>query len=139
MTKIKELSNVPWIILLTHGKAGEELIKSAEMILGDFKNVYSFSLLPSMSPDDYAKEIKKVLDQVPKGTLVLTDLFGGTPSNVAIALSKDYDISVVSGLNIAMLIEADSARERLRGIELAKKVVNMGRESCKVITNLLAK
>ena len=88
MAKIKEQTS-PWIIILTHGDAGKELVKSAEMILGKLKNVYTFSLLPNMSLNDFTNDIKNVLEKAPKDTLVFVDLFGGTPSNVAIALSRD--------------------------------------------------
>ncbi len=136
MAKIKEQTS-PWIIILTHGDAGKELVKSAEMILGKLKNVYTFSLLPNMSLNDFTNDIKNVLEKAPKDTLVFVDLFGGTPSNVAIALSRDYDISIVSGLNIAMLIEADSLRENgVCGKELAVAVANVGKEACKEITTL---
>lgn len=134
--KIKDRTK-PWIIILTHGDAGKELVKSAEMILGKLKDVYAFSLLPNMSLNDFTNDVRIVLEEAPKGTLIFVDLFGGTPSNVAVALSKDYDVFIVSGLNIAMLIEADSLREsNVCGKELAIAVTKTGKEACKEITTL---
>lgn len=133
--KIKEEAK-PWIVILTHGRAGEELVKSAEMILGKLKDVYTFSLLQGMPPENFMDEVKKVLEKAPEGTLILTDLYGGTPSNVSIMLSKQYKISAASGLNIAMLIEADSERNTLRGKELADAVVDAGKDACKEVTAL---
>lgn len=63
-------------------------------------------------------------------------MYGGTPSNVSIMLSKQYKISAASGLNIAMLIEADSERNTLRGKELADAVVDAGKDACKEVTAL---
>jgi mannose/fructose-specific phosphotransferase system component IIA len=140
VVKISAMENAPWIIILTHGKAGEELIKSAEMILGPLKNVYAFSLLPGVPPEEYIKEVTETIKLAPEGSIILVDLFGGTPSNMAALLSKEYKISAVSGLNIAMLIEADSMRKQLRGEELAQKVVSTAKASCKnIIKELEAK
>lgn len=120
----------PWILVLTHGNAGEALVKSAEMIISTLENVQAFSLLPGMSPEEFIEIVKAHLDNLRKGVLILTDLFGGTPFNVAMALSKNYDINVVSGVNIAMIIEGDLLRNNLSGRELAEAVQQVGRKAC---------
>ncbi len=120
-----------WILILTHGDAGKELVKSAEMIVGELKDVYAISLLPEMSSEDLANQVKEKLDEAPKGTLILTDLFGGTPSNVTNALSSQYEIYGVTGLNIAMLIEADFSRKTMSGSELARAICQTGSEACR--------
>ncbi len=120
----------PWILILTHGNAGEALVKSAEMIISTLQNVMAFSLLPGMSPEEFIEMVKEKLDALPKGVLILTDLFGGTPFNVAMALSRNYDISLVSGVNISMIIEGDLLRNNLSGRELAKAVQKVGSEAC---------
>lgn len=120
----------PWILVLTHGNAGEALVKSAEMIISTLENVQAFSLLPGMSPEEFIEIVKVHLDTLRKGVLILTDLFGGTPFNVAMALSKNYDINVVSGVNIAMIIEGDLLRNNLSGRELAEAVQKVGRKAC---------
>ncbi|MBP3039034.1 PTS sugar transporter subunit IIA [Bacillaceae bacterium Marseille-Q3522] len=122
----------PWIIILTHGRAGEELMRSAKMIMGELKNVKAFSLMPGMSPEDFIAKVKEKLETLPEGVLVLTDLFGGTPFNGALALSRTFDLHIVSGLNIAMLIEADMLRNHLAGRELAESVRKIGVEACRV-------
>ncbi|MBP2631741.1 MAG: fructose transporter subunit [Firmicutes bacterium] len=119
-----------WILVLTHGNAGEALVKSAEMIISTLENVQAFSLLPGMSPEEFIEIVKAHLDNLRKGVLILTDLFGGTPFNVAMALSKNYDINVVSGVNIAMIIEGDLLRNNLSGRELAEAVQQVGRKAC---------
>lgn len=120
----------PWILVLTHGNAGEALVKSAEMIISTLENVQAFSLLPGMSPEEFIEIVKAHLDTLRKGVLILTDLFGGTPFNVAMALSKNYDINVVSGVNIAMIIEGDLLRNNLSGRDLAEAVQQVGRKAC---------
>lgn len=119
-----------WILILTHGNVGEAFVESAEMIMGPLANVQAFSLLPGMSPEEFIEMIKVKLDTLPKGVLVLTDLFGGTPFNAAIALSGNYDINVVSGVNISMIIEGDLLRNDLSGRELAEAVQQVGMKAC---------
>lgn len=99
-----------WIFVCTHGRFGEELIKSAEMIAGDVENVYSFSLLPGMEPEQFAKQLQDKLDEAPAQVLCMVDLFGGTPCNICATLSKDYDLHLLTGVNLSMYIELTSQK-----------------------------
>lgn len=120
-----------WIFVLTHGQAGAYLVKSAEMIMGPLKNLAVFSLLPGMSPEEFMVSIKEKLDEIKGGeVLFITDLYGGTPCNVSMALSKQYPIQLVCGLNLSMLVEGDLLRENLAGKELAEAVCNVGMTAC---------
>ncbi|TDW09367.1 D-glucosaminate-specific PTS system IIA component [Breznakia blatticola] len=94
------------ILLLTHGKAGEALMESAEMIAGELSNVHALSLMPGTSPETYKEEVKEQLSTFHGDILIFCDIFGGTPSYVAAELATDYKISLLSGLNLAMLLEA---------------------------------
>ncbi|MCR1899109.1 PTS sugar transporter subunit IIA [Irregularibacter muris] len=127
-----------YIFILTHGKAGEELLKSAQMITGEMKNVKTFSLLPGVSLESYIQEVKSSLDEVPKGATILgiTDLYGGTPSNCARALSKDYNFFILAGLNLAMLLEADILRKSLSDYELLEAVQKAGEKACRIVEKL---
>lgn len=129
--------SAPWIIILTHGNWGEKLAKSAETIVGTLKNVYSFALLPEMSLEDYLNEIKKVLENAPDGSLILTDLLGSTTSNIAAILSKTYKISAISGLSMSMLIYADEMRKTYCGEELANALVLKTRQECENIIEVV--
>ena len=125
------------ILLGTHGRFGEELIRSAELILGEMKNVRSFSLLPGMALEDYLPPAAEALKELPKGTLCLVDLFGGTPCNAFCALSREYENVVEAGLNLAMLMEVYMNKDRLSGRELADLAVSTLKESGKIATELL--
>lgn len=92
------------IVLMTHGKAGEALVESSKMIVGDQIKVQSLSLLPGMSVETLMGQAKETI-QNNDGTLFLVDLYGGTPSNVAVALSGIMNAKCVSGLNLGMLME----------------------------------
>lgn len=114
-----------WVFVCTHGRFGEELMKSAEMIAGEAENVFAFSLMPGMPPEDYRAMLEKQLEKLGDGkVLCLVDLFGGTPCTTCAILSKTYDMQVISGLNLAMYIEVTSQKgnyavEELKAIGLA--------------------
>ena len=120
-----------WIFVCTHGKFGEELIKSAEMIAGEVENVYSFSLLPGMAPEDYKALVEAKLKEAPTQVLCLVDLFGGTPCNTCATLSKDYDVQVLTGVNLAMYIELTSQKNNYEIEELLHVGVETLKESGK--------
>ena len=100
----------PWIIVVTHGFFGKELLNSAKMILGEIKNAYGFALEPSMSPEELYASIVEEVGEAPEGSIVFVDLFGGTPSNVALKLAKERNFRLVSGVNLPMLIEYEMVR-----------------------------
>lgn len=127
---------IPGVIIVTHGKFGEELVKSAEMIMGPMESVRALSLLPGMEPADFMAEINTVLESMAEGSLLISDLFGGTPANVSAAISTTKNVSAVAGLSLSMVIEAVSARMELRGEALAKAVIQAGRDGCQ---NILVK
>ena len=93
------------IVVATHGRFGEELVKSAEMIIGETNNVYTLSLLPEKSFEDFYEETKEIFTEIEGPTIALVDLFGGTPSNVLTALTQKYEHKVVSGVNLPLFIE----------------------------------
>ena len=124
---------IPGIIILTHGRFGEEIVKSAEMIMGHLESVTALSLLSGIDPTDFMAEVNNALESMAEGSLLISDLFGGTPANVSAAISTTKDVSVVAGLNLSMLIEAVSSRMELRGEALAKAVIQAGRDGCQNI------
>lgn len=126
---------VPGILVLTHGRAGEELIRSAEMIIGPVEGMSALALMPGMAPEEFMADVVKILQSMPDGTLLISDLFGGTPANVSAAVSCTRNICAVSGLSLNMLIEAATARNSLNGEKLAEAVVSAGRDGCQ---NILA-
>jgi mannose/fructose-specific phosphotransferase system component IIA len=122
---------IPWIILLTHGKWGDEIIRSTESIIGNIKYVYSFSLFPDQSINDYETKIEQLLKNAPRSSIILTDLYGGTPFNIALSLSAKYDVYVVSGLDMAMLIAADEFRKIYTEDNLINRIITKSINNCK--------
>jgi PTS system mannose-specific IIA component/D-glucosaminate-specific PTS system IIA component len=93
------------IVIGTHGRFGEELIKSAEMIAGKMENVKAVSLLPMMSFEDFMHEADSSLRDLEGPVVVLVDIYGGTPCNVLTALTRKYHHNVITGLNLPMLVD----------------------------------
>jgi len=126
--KIEEIK----VLVLTHGKFGEELVNSAEMIGGKLPNVNAFSLMPNMSVEEYAASIENELKDKKK-YLCLVDLFGGTPFNTAAILRKKYDITIVTGINLNMLLEVCINLDSMDVAELANLACNVLKESGKIV------
>jgi PTS system mannose-specific IIA component len=96
------------VLVITHGEFGIELVKSAEMIMGPQENVEALALRPGNSVDDLRNEANAILDKNnEKGleTIVLVDLLGGSPSNVALSLLAKNDLTILTGVSMPMLIE----------------------------------
>ncbi|HNQ01931.1 MAG TPA: PTS sugar transporter subunit IIA, partial [Syntrophales bacterium] len=102
------------VLVVTHGNLGNELIKVAELIKGPQQGILSISVDASRGLDDLRKEITASIRKVDSGSgvLVLTDLFGGTPSNVSLAFLKEGKVEVVTGVNLPMLLKVPDVREK---------------------------
>ncbi|MBU1247795.1 MAG: PTS sugar transporter subunit IIA [Proteobacteria bacterium] len=126
------------IVLVTHGSFGVNLCESAQLILGPQDNVSSVSLPPHAGGDEIIGEIKVAVAAGNRGSgvLVLTDLFGGTPTTLSLSLLKDHDIEVVAGVNLPMLIKALQSRYTTLG-ELAETVREAGRKGIVVAGQML--
>lgn len=124
------------ILILTHNGWGQALIKSVRMIVGEIKDVYEVPLQAEDSLADYIARVKEQIDQLQwsKHLLILTDIKGGTPSNVALRISKDYQVITISGLCASMLLEAVMKQEE-GGFtrELAQEIQTAVVESCQVL------
>lgn len=102
------MNEKPQILLLTHGGWGMSLVKGVRMILGTVDFVTESALLPEMTLAEYLGKVKEEVEKMPAGSLILTDVFGGTTTNVGAKLGRDFGIKVYSGLNAPMLLEACS-------------------------------
>lgn len=130
----KPEGKMPGIVIVTHGHFGREILKSAEMIIGAQENVRAVSLLPGVDLAEFLTEVKAVLKEMPEDSLLMCDLFGGTPSNVSATLLTEMKASAVTGLNLGMLIEACTLRGFMSGKELAAAVIDAGKTGCKDIS-----
>ena len=119
------------LVLATHGTLGEALILSMNVILGEQPQVEPLSL----QVEDDIEEANRRLAEAVKGVdagdgvLILTDMLGGTPSNLSLALLGQDGIEVISGVNLPMLLKATQARQKNDLRETAKLVKDHARSS----------
>lgn len=125
------------ILIGTHGKFGEELLKSAEMIIGNVEDASAISLIPGMAMEDYMVLIEEQLSGLPENTICLVDLYGGTPSTTFTILSQKYNNIVITGLNLAMFIEVYSQRDTLSTEELSQCAIDTLSMSARNVTKEL--
>lgn len=116
------------IIVVAHGKLGEVMLRVCEMILGQ---VYDCASIKVDSNHDSENAVRRLNDAASrldrgKGVLVLTDMFGGTPTNLALSLLGKHKAEVVTGLNMPMLLKAFESREGAELGELAESVADAG-------------
>lgn len=132
------------IVVVTHGQLARELVAAAEMIMGEIPNVTAVSIGWHESPDDAQREIEDAIARAEsgKGTVVLTDMFGGTPSNLSMTFLEKGRVEVVTGVNLPMLIRLASLREEDAAdnlMELAAEAAREGRDNIYLAGNLLAR
>ncbi|MEP3227476.1 MAG: PTS sugar transporter subunit IIA [Parasphingorhabdus sp.] len=101
------------LVLVTHGRLAVEFITAMEHVVGPQKAILPVCIGPHDDMEQRREEIAEAIDKVQggKGVIVLTDLFGGTPSNLAISLMEKDNVEVIAGVNLPMLIRLDGARK----------------------------
>lgn len=125
------------VIVVTHGNLARELVLTAQGILGQAPDLISMCLEPQEGIEDLQHKLSALLHDLP-GALVLVDMFGGTPSNVAMMLSRQYPVEVITGANLPMVLEAVLHRHLLALHPLADLVSEKGRQSIMNANALLA-
>ncbi|NLU10837.1 MAG: PTS mannose/fructose/sorbose family IIA subunit [Tepidanaerobacter acetatoxydans] len=118
------------IIVATHGNLAESLVETSQMIMGKADNVYVLGLQPGMDIDQYRKDlVDEILREPECDVLIMLDLIAGTPFNSIISTLDKSNVSLVTGVNLPMLIEVLSQKDVMSVEELcaqAKKVGTFG-------------
>ena len=128
------------IVIVTHSQLGEALIEAAAFILGRKPEAtVAVSVDLNENPEKLRKQIEKAIKQVrqEKGVLILTDMFGGTPSNLSYSFMEDGKVEVISGVNLPILIKADSVRKDKELSALAVALETFGKRSISLASNIL--
>lgn len=128
------------ITIVTHRQLGDALIDAAGFILGSTPEaVVSVSIDINEKVDalrsDIAKAIKKVKQE--EGVLILTDMFGGTPSNLSYSFLEEGKVEVISGVNLPILIKAVGSREKMALTDLAVHLETYGKKSISMASGIL--
>jgi mannose/fructose/sorbose-specific phosphotransferase system IIA component len=116
------------IVVVSHGLLSEHLVSAASLILGEAKKVKAVTFTARESLDDLRRKTTEATNEFDNdGCLILTDIMGGSATNVSIEIMKSHNnVCVVTGVNLPMLIEAINSRENTNLTELSAKISNSG-------------
>ncbi len=129
------------ILIASHGRLGEELIRTAEFIYGDIPKLKSANLNGNESISSAKEKIYKMVEDMDDGdgVLILTDIFGGTPFNIAITLINTKKVGVVAGFTLAMILKLASVRNEIKDVDkLARFIVEYGKKKLYFAENPLS-
>ena len=128
------------VIVLTHGSLSESLIATLESIMGEQERVAAITIYPSDDAEKKREELYEKINQLNmgKGVLILTDMFGGTPSNLAMSALGVKPIEVIAGVNLPMLIKFIENRKHCILPEAAQKAYEAGRKYIQIASALLS-
>jgi mannose/fructose-specific phosphotransferase system component IIA len=117
------------ILVAAHGDLAAAFLASAELICGRLEDVHAVGLLPTDSPESFDERLMAAAGDPADSLLILTDLVGGTPHNVALAATRRLPKAIlISGVNLAVLIEAVTSIDALDG-ESVERLVASGRQA----------
>lgn len=127
------------LLVVTHGNLAGELVKSVRRIVGDVERMKAISIDWDDPVDRARAAVGQGVHDLDEGdgVLILTDMFGGTPSNIALSLLEPGKVEVVTGVNLAMLIKFTNLRESLSPREIAVRIASEGRRSIQVASEIL--
>jgi PTS system mannose-specific IIA component len=131
------------VIVITHGKLGEELISAVKFVVAD-KSAIKMEGVSLDSRDEFEAFSQKIKNTIKKvddgdGVLLVTDMFGGTPSNISLTFLEEKKVEVISGVNLPMLIKLATLQSKLTLEEAVKIAESAGKDNIIVASKLLQK
>jgi PTS system mannose-specific IIA component len=127
------------LVLVTHGRLAEEFVTAMEHVVGKQERVATVCIGPEDDMEERRNDIASAIAAVDagRGVILLTDLFGGTPSNLAISLLERGRIEVIAGINLPMLIRLESARKAMKVVDAVAAAREAGRKYISVASVVL--
>ncbi|RJT26409.1 PTS sugar transporter subunit IIA [Chakrabartia godavariana] len=127
------------LVLVTHGRLATEFVTAMEHVVGPQTAIEAICIGPEDDMEARRADIAAAIARVDSGSgvIVLTDLFGGTPSNLAISLMEVGRVEVIAGINLPMLIRLESARRRMKVVEAVAAAREAGRKYISVASEVL--
>lgn len=118
-------------VIVSHGQVANELLAAAETVVGDMSHITAVSIGWHDDVEIAKNEIERAIKQVSDdaGVLILTDMFGGTPTNIAAMFLKEGEVEIVTGVNLPMVIKLASMNEEVGLAEAARLVEEQGKQS----------
>lgn len=136
MTEIKKIGGV----IVSHGRLANELLTAAEAVVGELNHIAAVSIGwhddVELAKNEISRAVKKVSSG--NGVLLLTDMFGGTPTNVSAMFIKENEIEIVTGVNLPMVVKLASQHKEMTLSEMAKEVEEQGKQAIYRAGELLA-
>ena len=130
------------LVLVTHGRLAEEFLHAVEHVVGSQEKFATVCIGPEDDMDQRRKDIVAAVGSVDdgQGVIILTDMFGGTPSNLAISIMQEGKIEVIAGVNLPMLIKLTSVRQSndIELVDALKAAQDAGRKYINVPSMLLS-
>lgn len=128
------------IVLVTHGRLADELVSALEHIVGPQENVATVCIRPDDDMEQRRRDILTAIEKVggDGGTILLTDMFGGTPSNLSISVMNETGVEVIAGVNLPMMIQLARVRKTHDLASAVAEAQEAGRKYINVASQLLA-
>lgn len=128
------------MVIVTHGKLALELRHATEHVVGPQDNLETVCIGPDDNMETRREDIRKAVKKANSGSgvIILTDMFGGTPSNLAISLLEENEVEVLAGVNLPMLIKLSEARRKLSFAEAAKTGRDAGQRYIAIASEILS-
>ena len=128
------------MVLVTHGRLAEELVAALEHVVGLQPNIISICIGPDDNMEQRRSEIMESSIKADEGdgVVVLTDMFGGTPSNLAISIMEKANVEIIAGVNLPMLIKLASVRKTEPLEKAIESAQNSGRKYINIASKLLS-
>ncbi|MFD1788679.1 PTS sugar transporter subunit IIA [Sphingomonas floccifaciens] len=127
------------LVLVTHGRLAEEFVVAMEHVVGKQERIATICIGPEDDMEGRRADIATAIADVDlgAGVIVLTDLFGGTPSNLAISLMRPGKVEVIAGINLPMLIRLGGARKAMKVADAVSAARDAGRKYISVASEVL--
>jgi len=127
------------VVLVTHYGLGQEFLQAVRQIVPEDPGFRAVTIDPSQTVDELRRAIASALEAADagKGVLVLTDMFGGTPSNLSLSFMREHEVAVVTGVNLPMLIKLATLRDEKPLEELAAFIKSYGQRNISVASEIL--
>ncbi len=126
-------------VIVSHGQVANELLAAAETIVGEMDHIAAISIGWHDDVESAKDEIQRAIERVSQGggVLIMTDMFGGTPTNIAAMFMKENEVEIITGVNLPMVIKLAAYRKEAALDEVAKDVEAQGKNSIEIMGGLL--
>ena len=129
------------VVIVTHGNLARDLVEVTDLIVGGCTNLIPVSIQPDEGIAELAKKVESAIAAADKGkgVLILTDLFGGTPSNVSLSFLQENKVEVLSGVNLPMMIKIATHGENSELKELGRLAKSAAKKNISLASEIMRK